>query len=116
MSMKAEGVDRHLLERGWAALVDTAKSGNTISYGELARAVGLPGKQRIIHRIVVSPLCSLVCQPNGYPDIASLVVRKDTREPGDGWWEATGGHRVAQMWLDELALVHAFDWPASLPI
>ena len=116
VSMKAERVDRDLLERGWAALVDTARSGNTICYGELARAVGLPGKQRMIHRIVVSPLCSLVCHPNGYPDIASLVVRKDTGEPGDGWWGATGGHRVAQMWLDELALVHAFDWPASLPI
>ena len=72
---------RDLLERSWVVLVDTARAGKTISYGELALAVGLPHLQRSIHRSVVAPLCSRVCQPNGYPDIASLVVRKDSGRP-----------------------------------
>ena len=106
---------RDLLERAWVVLVDTARAGKTISYGELALAVGLPHLQRSIHRRVVAPLCSGVCQPNGYPDIASLVVRKDSGRPGDGWWSEAGGINM-EMWRDELARVHAFQWPDHLPL
>ena len=114
--MKKLQVNRELLERAWEVLVDTARTKKTITYSELARAMGMPWRQRTIHRIVLSPICSSVCRPNEFPDMASLVVRKDTGEPGNGWWETTGGHKVAQIWRDELALTHAFDWPDSLPI
>ncbi|MBI4311536.1 MAG: hypothetical protein HY681_07115, partial [Chloroflexi bacterium] len=71
-------MDMPLLARAWAVLVDRAKAGGVITYAELALAVGLPGRQRAIHRIVLAPLCRHVCAPRSFPDIASLVVRKDT--------------------------------------
>ena len=114
--MRKPVIDHDLLHRAWAVLVETAQARGTITYGELARRIMLPGDVRGMGPMLLHPLYVHFCDPNGFPDILSLVVRKDTGEPGDGWWGATGGHRVAQMWLDELALVHAFDWPASLPI
>lgn len=110
------GAERALLERAWAVLVDTARERRTISYSELALAVGMPHRQRSIHRIVVGPLCRLVCRPRGYPDIASLVVRKDTGEPGDGWWDFAGGAHVRQVWLEEVRAAQNFPWPEQLPL
>ena len=107
--------DRELLKRAWAVLVDTARAQKTITYSDLAMAVGLPRMQRSIHTIVLAPICSWFCRPNNFPDIASLVVRKDTGEPGDGWWPSMGDHRDTRIWRDELESAHAFDWPEAPP-
>ncbi len=108
--------DRELLERAWAVLIDTARAGKTITYGELATVVGLRGRQRTIHSLVLTPICSAVCRSKDYPDIASLVVRKDTGKPGGGWWASMGGYRNIQIWHDELESAHSFAWPDVLPI
>ena len=108
--------NRDLLERAWVVLMETARARETISYSELALSVGLPGRHRTIHRIVVTPICALVCHRNGYPDLASLVVRKDTGVPGEGWWTSTGGNLILDLWRDELNAVFEFDWPDELPL
>jgi len=107
--------DRELLARAWAVLVDTARAQKTITYSDLAMAVGLPRMQRAIHTIVLAPICSCICRPNNFPDIASLVVRRDTGEPGEGWWPSTGPYRDTRIWRDELESAHAFDWPEAPP-
>ena len=51
----------------------------------------------------------------GFPDILSLVVRKDTRRPGIGYYGAGGGVEDVARWRSELEETYAFQWPAEPP-
>ena len=87
---------RDLLERAWVVLVDTARAGKTISYGELAMAVGLPHLQRSIHRRVVAPLCSrLPAQRlSGHSEPGSA---KGQRSPRRRLVERSGRHQYGDV-------------------
>ena len=80
-----------LLFRAWAVLVESARARRTITYGELANRIMLPGDVRSIGPMVLHPVYVHFCAPNGFPDILSLVVRKDTGRPGIGYYSAGGG-------------------------
>ena len=47
----------------------------------------------------------------GLPDLAALVVRKDTGMPGGGWFDPTAG-RPGRAWAEALAACFAHPWPA----
>ena len=104
-----------LLFRAWAVLVESARARRTITYGELANRIMLPGDVRSIGPMVLHPVYVHFCAPNGFPDILSLVVRKDTGRPGIGYYSAGGGVEDVARWRSELEEAYAFQWPAEPP-
>ena len=108
-------LDHDLLRRAWAVLVETARARGTITYGELARRILLPGDVRGMGPMLLHPLYVHLCAPNGFPDILSLVVRKDTGRPGVGFYGANGGVEDIALWEAELRETHDFDWPLDPP-
>jgi putative restriction endonuclease len=90
--------------RAWPVLVKIAADSATITYGQLAKAIG------IHHRPLRYVLGRLQdhCIEEELPPLTILVVRGGDRRPGTGFigWEAELD--------DRRALVHAFDW-SSLP-
>ena len=109
-------VNRDLLHGAWAVLVETARARDTITYGELARRIMLPGDVRGMGPMLLHPLYVHFCAPNGFPDILSLVVRKDTGRPGIGFYGANAGVEDIALWRAELRETHDFDWPLDPPI
>ncbi len=72
-----------------ALLIEQARAGRSITYGEVLRYFGLrPGPYLVSH------LCrdlGLVCARNrarGEPELAVLVVRQSDRLPGAGFFES----------------------------
>jgi hypothetical protein len=108
-------VNWDLLNRAWAVLVETARARSTITYGELARRIMLPGDVRGMGPMLLHPLYVHFCAPNAFPDILSLVVRKDTGRPGIGFYGANGGVEDVALWRAELRETHDFDWPLDPP-
>ena len=104
-----------LLFRAWAVLVESARARRTITYGELANRIMLPGDVRSIGPMVLHPVYVHFCAPNGFPDILSLVVRKDTGRPGIGYYSGGGGTEDVARWRSELEETYAFQWPAEPP-
>jgi hypothetical protein len=80
------------------------------SYTDLATAIGRPGQ----HRLLGAPLDAVrdFCEERGWPDIATVVVTKDsladgTLRPSPQALEKYGGWRELRR---EQARVIAFDW------
>lgn len=66
-----------------ALLIDEARAGTTITYGEVVRALRLPVPPKGLGRLLV--LLSEDCARRGEPTLAALVVRQSTGEVGDGY-------------------------------
>jgi putative restriction endonuclease len=66
--------------RIWKELIRVAKTEQNITYGELGQAVD------IHHRALRVPLdlIQYYCRENTLPPLTILVVRRDTRRPGNG--------------------------------
>lgn len=79
-------VDLDLLER---VLIRVALEGRVVTYGEL-----LAFFERRVTRITVAALCKDLGRvedrrrPEGWPDLACLVVRKSDGLPGEGYFTA----------------------------
>ena len=108
-------VDWDLLQCAWAVLVETARARSTITYGTLAHRIMLPGDVRGMGPLLLHPLYVHFCAPNGFPDILSLVVRKDTGRPGIGFYGSNGGVEDVALWRAALRETHDFDWPLDPP-
>jgi hypothetical protein len=102
----AEGV-----RRCWPLFLEAIRSGRTITYGELAGRAGPPFTRRQIHRQLLTPL-SARCRRAGLPDLAALVVRKDSGMPGAGWFVPDGTLADPRSrWAEALAECLAHRWP-----
>ena len=86
----------------------------TVSYSELAGRAGPPLSARAIHRQLLKPL-SARCRANGLPDLASLVVRKETGIPGGGWFDPKSqDHREPlTLWTDAVLACFNHRWPKT---
>jgi hypothetical protein len=101
-----------LIRRAWPIFREAARMGRTITYSELAARVGPPLTRRQVHRQLLTPL-SARCRLLGLPDLAALVVRKDTGLPGAGWFDPHSGSLDPEGdWADALAACLAYPWPA----
>ena len=69
-------------ERIWPALVETARSGNTINYQTLKESVGFNAWQRTFSHCLGR--IANYCHIKGWPIITAMVVNKATGVPGDG--------------------------------
>jgi hypothetical protein len=70
-------------------LVQCAKSGSTITYGELGAKID------VHHRVLTLPLGYLrddICIPRDLPLITALVVNTKSRMPGGNWLPEGTGH------------------------
>lgn len=112
-----------LVRRAWPVLMEAIRMRRTVSYSELAGRAGPPLHQRHLHRQLLRPL-SARCRHLGLPDLAALVVRKDSGLPGGGWFTGEGhpgpkpGQRAASGenyadWAEALAACYAHRWPAQ---
>ena len=93
-----------------------------ISYAELARQLRESAEEfeHLSHRSreLYAALGEVadVCRRLGLPSLAALVVRADTRRPGDAYYEGMGGHlrhrgeKVAE-WRRELEAVQRATYP-----
>ena len=106
-----------LLLDAWDILGEVARSTGKITYSKLAERLTKLGHRVIARNMgqrVLDPLFDTVTNPNDYPVISALVVRKDRGYPGDGWW-GSGEPVDLKEWKDELEWCWAFNWPKVPP-
>lgn len=105
-----------LIRRAWPVLREAIRMGRTVTYTELAGRGGPPLNRRHLHRQLLIPL-SARCRRAGLPDLASLVVRKDTGQPGGGWhaMDPGAGPDPDRAWAEALERCLAFEWPREVP-
>jgi hypothetical protein len=99
------------IRRAWPVFREAARMKRTVSYTELAGRAGPPLHRRHIHRQLLQPL-SARCRELGFPDLAALVVRKDTGLPGAGFFGAVPVADPEGSWAEALAECFAYPWPA----
>ncbi len=100
-----------LIRRAWPVFREAIRMGRTITYSELAGRVGPPLTRRQVHRQLLVPLSDR-CRKAHLPDLASLVVRKDTGMPGIGWHGPFPASDPDRAWADALAQCLAYPWPS----
>lgn len=93
-----------------------------ITYGELAAELREHDSfERITHRSqpLYAALCEIgsACSKMGLPPMPAIVVRADTRRPGDAYYEGMTqkyrGERIAE-WQRDLEAVRAGKFPRRL--
>lgn len=105
-----------LIRRAWPIFREAIRAGRTLTYTELAGRLGRPLNRRHIHRQLLTPL-SLRCRQAGLPDLAALVVRKDTGMPGGGWHALEGVSEhddPDETWAEALARCLVHPWADAL--
>jgi hypothetical protein len=102
------------IRRAWPILMETVRMRRTISYSELATRAGSPFRARSIHRQLLNGL-SARCLLAGLPNLAALVVRKDTGQPGIGWHDPSGldGRDPETRWAEAVLACYEHKWPRS---
>src|SRR5688572_22256062 len=103
-----------LIRRAWPVLREAVRMGRTVTYTELAGRGGPPLNRRHLHRQLLIPLSGR-CRRAGLPDLSSLVVRKDTGQPGGGWHATDPMADPDRAWAEALERCLAFDWPREVP-
>ncbi len=99
------------IRRAWPVFLEAVRMGRTITYTELAGRAGPPLNRRQVHRQLLIPL-SERCRRAGLPDLAALVVRKDTGMPGAGWHGPYPSADPNRAWAEALAACYAHPWPS----
>jgi hypothetical protein len=102
--------------RAWPILMEAVRMRTTISYSELANRAGPPFRARSIHRQLLNAL-SARCQLAGLPNLAALVVRKDSGQPGIGWYDPSGldGRDPETRWAEAVLTCYDYQWPKAPP-
>ena len=105
-----------LMHQAWPVLWEAIRQGRTVTYTELAGRSGRPLHHRHIHRQLLREM-SLRCRRIGLPDLAALVVRKDSGRPGSGWYDLNpGGARLPddpeESWVEALTRCLNYKWTA----
>ena len=105
-----------LMRQAWPVLWEAIRQGRTVTYTELAGRSGRPLHHRQIHRQLLREM-SLRCRRIGLPDLAALVVRKDSGRPGSGWYDLNpGGARLPddpeESWVEALTHCLNYKWTA----
>ncbi len=100
------------IRRAWPILMDAVRTRRTVSYSELAGRAGPPLRARSIHRQLLIGL-AVRCRMAGLPNLAALVVRKDTGTPGIGWHDPAGmdGRDPATRWAEVVLACYDHRWP-----
>lgn len=100
------------IQRAWPVFVEAARMGRTVTYTELAGRAGPPLNRRHLHRQLLIPL-SQRCRNANLPDLSALVVRKDTGQPGGGWFEPgrEGPDAWEGAWIAALGACFHYRWP-----
>lgn len=115
----AEGKGIWMHQGVYETLKQVARSGGLICYGEVAPLAGVDlnsGRGRREVGCLLAEVCQNEVQ-QGRPMLGSVVVRKDTRVPGEGYFR--GAQRLGKFqgqsyedkrafWLQELERVHAY--------
>jgi hypothetical protein len=106
-----------LMLQAWPVLWEAIRQKRTVTYTELAGRAGRPLHHRHIHRQLLREM-SQRCRRMGLPDLASLVVRKDTARPGSGWYDLNpGGLRLpddpAESWVEALQQCLDHPWKST---
>jgi hypothetical protein len=99
------------IRRAWPVLMEAVRMRRTVSYSELAGRAGPPFRARSIHRQLLIGL-SARCRAAGVPDLAALVVRKDSGMPGIGWHDPAGldGRDPATRWAEAALACFEHRW------
>ena len=86
-------------------LVEFATKTEKITYGHIGGEFGVAA--RAVGGILLDPI-SYYCRNNGLPNLTSIVVRKDTGEPGDRYMTRETPQRDREK-------VYAFPWRDHAP-
>ncbi|MEO6810294.1 MAG: hypothetical protein ABI353_14355 [Isosphaeraceae bacterium] len=100
-----------VLRRAWPVFLEAVRMGRTISYSELAGRTGPPCTCRQVHRQLLIPL-SERCQKAGLPNLAALVVRKDSGMPGAGWYGTCHSDDPGRDWANAVDQCLNHRWPS----
>ncbi len=104
-----------LMVRAWPVFLEVTGMGRTISYSELAGRVGPPLHHRHIHRQLLSGLSRGCCEAS-LPDLAALVVRRDSGLPGLGWFHSIKDQNPERRWAEMVQECYRYPWPTRPPV
>lgn len=94
------------------ALIGLASSSRFITYGELAELINDKSVTADSLRVYLGEVATY-CKGHGLPAITSLVVNKETRTPGMGFYEVNGlKEENLEFWLTQYKQTTQFDWLA----
>ncbi len=96
----------------YLVLIGCARQRQTITYGQLAALIGMPGAYRALGRIL--DLLDKWTRQEGLPVIVALAVNEETGLPGDRFYS---GARIddAAAWPRALVDVFGYDWLVVVP-
>src|SRR5579875_846748 len=102
------------IRRAWPTLMEATRMRRTLSYSELADRSGPPLRARSIHKQLLNGLAAR-CRMAGLPNLAALVVRKDTGMPGIGWHDPAGldARDPATRWAEAVLACYDHPWPRT---
>lgn len=91
-------------------LINLASSSSFIAYGELAELINNKSVTADSLRVYLGEV-STYCKEHGLPAITSLVVNKETRTPGLGFYEVNGlKEESLEFWLTQYRQTVQFNW------
>lgn len=97
-------------KRIFETLANLASSSSFITYGELAELVNDESVTADSLRVYLGEVATY-CKEHGLPAITSLVVNKETRTPGKGFYEVNGlKEEDLEFWLAQYKQTTQFNW------
>jgi hypothetical protein len=96
--------------RAWPLFLEAIRAGRTMTYSELADRLGPPITRRVVYRKFIAPLTER-CRKAGLPNLAAMVVRKDTGKPGGDWAGPNASTVEEGSWAVTLQQCLTYPWP-----
>ncbi len=106
--MKVPIDHRQRARAAWPYLVQTARQGRRITYGELCALIGLHHRAAGWFLGVIQRFC----RQNSLPPLQAVAVNKQTRVPGSGYVATPRGGRA---YRKALGAVYGEKWPRRAP-
>ena len=96
-------------ERFACKLVEVARTGKTITYGELCDAVGLQGYCQALRYYLAK--IGQKCRDHNLPLLSAIVINKKSRTPGNGIYDEFGNMMITE---EQAEVFTHTDWTSLL--
>lgn len=107
--------DWYLIGKAVTFLVEAARQGELVYYGDLGRHLGV--EPIALDGVVLGYIRNDVCEEHRWPPLTAIVVNRDSSMPGAGFWTAWPHLKRDDWdreWVNMVKRVFAHDWSQCL--